>query len=46
MQEEANKQKRIADEMDFVNNKVKCRKIELMMPKLMGFVEREMKSMG
>jgi hypothetical protein len=32
--------------MDFVNNKVKCRKIEQMMPRLMGFVEREMKSMG
>lgn len=36
----------LLDDMDFVNNKVKCRKIELMMPKLMGFVEREMKSMG
>jgi len=36
----------LLDDMDFVNNKVKCRKIELMMPRLMGFVEREMKSMG
>ena len=36
----------LLDDMDFVNNKVKCRKVELMMPKLMGFVEREMKSMG
>ena len=31
----------LLDDMDFVNNKVKCRKIELMMPKLMEFVERE-----
>jgi hypothetical protein len=36
----------LLDDMDFVNNKVKCRKIEQMMPRLMGFVEREMKSMG
>ena len=36
----------LLDDMDFVNNKVKCRKIEQMMPKLMGLVEREMKSMG
>ena len=35
----------LLDDMDFVNNKVKCRKVELMMPKLMGFVEREMKTM-
>ena len=31
--------------MDFHNNKVKCRKIELMLPKLMKMVEGEMKSM-
>lgn len=36
----------LLDDMDFDNNKVKCRKIELMMQKLMGLVEREMKSMG
>ena len=36
----------LLDDMDFVNNKVKCRKIEQMMPRLMGLVEREMKSMG
>ena len=36
----------LLDDMDFVNNKVKCRKIETMMPKLMGLVEKEMKSMG
>ena len=36
----------LLDNMDFVNNKVKCRKIELMMPRLMGFVEREMKYEG
>ena len=35
----------LLDDMDFVNNKVKCRKIKLMMPKLMGFVEREERSM-
>lgn len=35
----------LLDDMDFVNNKVKCRKIELMMPKLMGFVEGEMEGM-
>ena len=42
MQEEANE---LLDDMDFVNNKVKCRKIELMMPKLMKMVEGEMESM-
>ncbi|MBO6254052.1 MAG: hypothetical protein J6O49_10430 [Bacteroidaceae bacterium] len=31
------------DDMDIVNNKVKCRKIEQVMPKLMKLVE--MKSM-
>lgn len=36
----------LLDDMDFVNNKVTCRKIEQMMPKLIGFVEGEMKSMG
>lgn len=36
----------LLDDMDFDNNRVKCRKIELMMPKLMELVEREMKSMG
>ena len=33
------------DDMDFFNNKVKCRKIEGMLPKLMKMVEGEMKSM-
>ena len=32
-------------DMDFFNNKVKCRKIEVMMPKLMKMVEGEMRSM-
>ena len=36
----------LLDDMDFVNNKVKCRKIELMMSKLMKMVESEMESMG
>lgn len=35
----------LLDDIDFVNNMVKCRKIEQMMPKLMGFVEAEMKGM-
>ena len=35
----------LLDDMDFVNNKVKCRKIELMMPKLMKMVESEMEGM-
>ena len=33
------------DDMDFHYNKVKCRKIEGMLPKLMTMVEGEMKSM-
>ena len=36
----------LLDDMDFHFNKVKCRKIELMLPKLMKMVEGEMKSMG
>ena len=32
--------------MDFVGNKVKCRKIEMMMPRLNKMVEEEMKTMG
>ena len=36
----------LLDDMDFFNNKVKCPKIEGMMPKLMKMVEGEMKSMG
>ena len=35
----------LLDDMDFHFNKVKCRKIELMLPKLMKMVEGEMKSM-
>jgi hypothetical protein len=35
----------LLDDMDFFNNKVKCRKIEQMLPKLMKMVEGEMKSM-
>lgn len=35
----------LLDDMDFVNNKVKCRKIELMMSKLMKMVESEMEGM-
>ena len=34
----------LLDDMDFVNNKVKCRKIELMVPKMMKMVEGEMES--
>ena len=34
----------LLDDMDFFNNKVKCRKIEGLMPKLMKMVEEEMKS--
>jgi hypothetical protein len=34
----------LLDDMDFYYNKVKCRKIEQMMPKLMKMVEGEMKS--
>ena len=32
--------------MDFVGNKVKCRKIEMMMPRLNKMVEKEMNAMG
>ena len=35
----------LLDDMDFLYNKVKCRKIEGMLPKLMKMVEGEMKSM-
>ena len=35
----------LLDDMDFHYNKVKCRKIELMLPKLMKMVEGEMRSM-
>ena len=36
----------LLDDIDYNYNKVKCRKIEMMMPKLMKMVESEMKSMG
>jgi hypothetical protein len=35
----------LLDDMDFHYNKVKCRKIEQMMPRLMGMVENEMEGM-
>ena len=35
----------LLDDIDYHFNKVKCRKIELMMPKLMKIVENEMKGM-
>ena len=35
----------LLDDIDYHFNKVKCRKIELMMPKLMMMVESEMKGM-
>ncbi len=35
----------LLDDIDFHYNKVKCRKIEQMLPKLMKMVEGEMKSM-
>jgi hypothetical protein len=35
----------LLDDMDFFNNKVKCRKIEGMLPKLMKMVEGEMKTL-
>ena len=35
----------LLDDMDFFNNKVKCRKIEGMLPKLMKMVESEMEGM-
>ena len=36
----------LLDDIDYHFNKVKCRQIELIMPKLMKMVEGEMKSMG
>jgi len=36
----------LLDDMDFVYNKVKCRKIEQMMPMLVGMVESEMEGMN
>ena len=36
----------LLDDMDFHYNKVKCRKIERMLPKLMKMVEGEMRSMS
>jgi len=36
----------LLDDIDYHFNKVKCRKIEQMMPQLMKMVEGEMKSMG
>lgn len=35
----------LLDDMDYHFNKVKCRKIEMMMPQLMGMVESEMDGM-
>ena len=35
----------LLDDMDFYSNKVKCRKIEMMMPRLMKMVESEMEGM-
>jgi len=35
----------LLDDMDFHYNKVKCRKIEQMLPKLLKMVEGEMRSM-
>ena len=35
----------LLDDMDFHFNKVKCRKIESMMPRLMGMCEKEMEGM-
>lgn len=35
----------LLDDIDYYNDKVKCRKIEQMMPSLMMIVEREMKGM-
>ena len=34
----------LLDDIDYHFNKVKCRKIEMMMPKLMKMVESEMRS--
>lgn len=36
----------LLDDIDYFNDRVKCRKIEQMMPKLMKMVENEMKGMG
>lgn len=35
----------LLDDMDYHFNKVKCRKIEMMMPQLMKMVESEMEGM-
>ena len=35
----------LLDDIDYHFNKVKCRKIEVMMPRLMGMVESEMERM-
>jgi len=35
----------LLDDIDFHFNKVKCRKIEMMMPQLMKMVESEMEGM-
>lgn len=35
----------LLDDIDYFNDKVKCRKIEMMMPKLMKMVESEMEGM-
>ena len=35
----------LLDDIDYHFNKVKCRKIEVMMPRLMGMVESEMEGM-
>lgn len=34
----------LLDDIDFFNNKVKCRKIEQMLPKLMKMVEEEIEA--
>ena len=36
----------LLDDIDFHNNKVKCRKIEQMLPKLNKMVEEEIKASG
>ena len=36
----------LLDDMDFHHNKVKCRKIEQMLPQLNSMVESEIKAMG
>ena len=35
----------LLDDIDYFNDKVKCRKIEMMMPRLMKMVENEMEGM-